>query len=328
MNVAIKIPTYNSEKTILDTLKSFINQTYVNFTIYIFDNCSTDNTLNLIESLRESRIRIIKSEKNYGYAWNFNRCLAATGEELMLFAHSDDIYHPKFLEINLEILMFNENSLIFSNAIFFKDKLRSSKLSLDINTKIQIDNYNSQEDLVKKVVTNGNFMFCPTAFGKSDIFSNIIGEFREDEFKGSADLEAWLRVSKFHSIIVIKKPILFFYRVSNTQLSYWDRKESASYFVRCIKFYLESIYSSSVKKYLLHYLSWHEIYHFIFINLGKEKSSKLFFLNSIFKVVCFRVNFIKKFKLISLLFISLIISFLPLNYRLKANSFLLDITRT
>ena len=48
MNIAIKIPTYNSEITILDTLKSIINQTYVNFNVYIFDNCSTDNTIKII----------------------------------------------------------------------------------------------------------------------------------------------------------------------------------------------------------------------------------------------------------------------------------------
>ena len=328
MNVAIKIPTYNSEKTILETLKSLINQTFVNFTIYIFDNCSTDNTLEIIESLHESRIRIIKSEKNNGYAWNFNRCLTATGEDMMLFAHSDDIYHPKFLEINLQVSSLKENSLIFSNAVFFKNNLRKSWFSMDVNTTIQIDEYNSQEDLIKKVITHGNFMFCPTAFGKSEIFSNVIGEFREDEFKGSADLEAWLRASKFHSIIVIKKPILFFYRLSTTQLSYWDRKESDNYFVRCIKFYLERISSAHVRKYLLNYVWWHEIYHLIFINLGKKKSPKLFFINSILELFHLKVNFPKKFKLFVLLCISLIIAFFPYKYRLKVNSFLLDITRT
>ena len=123
MKVAIKIPTYNSEKTIVATLKSLLSQTYSNFNIYIFDNCSTDNTIELIESFHDSKIAVIGSEWNHGYAWNFNRCLSPSVEELMLFAHSDDVYHPRFLEFNLKVLSKNENALIFSNAIFFKTNL-------------------------------------------------------------------------------------------------------------------------------------------------------------------------------------------------------------
>ena len=325
--IAIKIPTYNSEITILDTLESIINQTYANYTVYIFDNCSTDNTLEIIASLNDNRIKIIKSEKNYGWAWNFNRCLNPTGEEMMLFAHSDDIYHPSFLEINLKQSLLQQNSLIFSKGIYFKNKKEVYGRLTKINDSIQIDEYSSYEDLLNKVVTNGNFIFCPTAFGKSEIFSTVIGKFNESDFKGSADLDAWLRVSKLHSVTIIKKPILFFYRLSNNQISYWDRKKSDSYFARCINFHVQSLTNLNIKKDLSFYIRWHEIYHSIFVNIDEINCSKLFFFSSIYEVIKLKVKFLKKFKLLGLLCISLIIILFPYKIRLKLNSLILRISR-
>jgi glycosyltransferase involved in cell wall biosynthesis len=327
MDIAIKIPTYNSEKTILETLKSIINQTCVNFRVYIFDNCSTDNTIKIIESLHDIRIKIITSENNYGWVWNFNRCLAATGEEMMLFAHSDDIYHPKFLEINLELSRLKKNSLIFSKGVYFKNNVSSHRFSKNEDTLFQIDEYLSHEDLLKNVIIRGNFMFCPTAFGKSEIFSTVIGEFNGKDFKGSCDLDAWLRASKYHPIIIIKNPIIFFHRLSNNQLSFWDRKEDDSYFVRCINSYVQEISSFHDKKKLSNYIRWHEIFHSVFINLEKKYCSKLLYVNLIFETLQLDVIFKKKYKLLALLFIALLFRLFPYKYRIDLNLFLLRITR-
>ena len=325
--VAIKIPTYNSETTILETLKSILNQTYLNFTVYIFDNCSTDNTLKIIESLHDIRIKIIKSEKNYGWAWNFNRCLTATGEEMMLFAHSDDIYHPRFLEINVKLSSFKQNALLFSKGVLFKNKIKNYRLTTKDSPPLQIDEYISHEVLLHKIVTNGNFLFCPTAFGKSEIFSNVICKFNEIDFKGSADLDAWLRASKFHPVIVIKKPLLFFHRLSNNQISYRERKDSDNYFVKCIKAYVQDISSIHDKKHLSQYIRWHEIFHSVFINIANENCSKFIYMNLVLEVIKSNVNFSKKYKLLALLIIGQIFVLFPINYRKKLNLLLLQIIR-
>ncbi len=327
MNIAIKIPTYNSEITILDTLKSIINQTYVNFTVYIFDNCSTDNTIKIVESLQDIRIKIIKSEKNYGWAWNFNRCLEKTDEDLMLFAHSDDIYHPRFLEVNLELYYLKQDALIFSKGFLFRNKISSNRLSSKIKKPFQFNEYVSHEELLSKVVCNGNFMFCPTAFGKSEIFSTVIYKFNENDYQGSADLDAWLRVSKLHPVIVIQRPLLFFHRLSSSQISYWDRKESDNYFVKCINYYVSNIKSVQVKRHLLDYIRWHEIFHSVFIHIEQKECPKSVFIKLIFEILRLNVNFSKKYKLTGLLIVALVFALFPFNYRIKLNSLLLQMTR-
>lgn len=56
--VCICIPTYNAEATIRETLASILGQTYSNLVIHISDNASTDGTLMVVESMRDSRVRM------------------------------------------------------------------------------------------------------------------------------------------------------------------------------------------------------------------------------------------------------------------------------
>jgi len=64
--VSIIMPAYNASDTIIDSIDSVIRQTYKNWELIIIDDCSTDNTFNIIRNYQEqdSRIRIIKNNKN------------------------------------------------------------------------------------------------------------------------------------------------------------------------------------------------------------------------------------------------------------------------
>jgi hypothetical protein len=57
--VCICIPTYNSEKTIKNTVLSILDQSYKNIIVKIVDNASNDKTLNLISSIKDKRLKII-----------------------------------------------------------------------------------------------------------------------------------------------------------------------------------------------------------------------------------------------------------------------------
>ena len=65
--VAIKLPFYNSEDTIIDTINSLLDQTFSNFKLYVYDNCSNDNSKKLINEIKDSRIIYHKHSKNFGH---------------------------------------------------------------------------------------------------------------------------------------------------------------------------------------------------------------------------------------------------------------------
>jgi len=97
--VTIGIPTYNRASGRLgDAIKCALAQTYSNIEIVISDNCSTDNTAEVVASFKCDKIRYIRQEKNIGPFNNFHACLeSAKGEYFYLF-HDDDQVDADFVE--------------------------------------------------------------------------------------------------------------------------------------------------------------------------------------------------------------------------------------
>jgi len=87
--VSVCMPVYNAEKTISYAIESILNSTYKNIEIIIFDNNSTDKTVDIIKKymLYHSRGNIIKlkiNNKNLGPVNNLNLCISNAAGELKL----------------------------------------------------------------------------------------------------------------------------------------------------------------------------------------------------------------------------------------------------
>lgn len=105
--VSIGIPVFNGAKTLAKTIEAAIIQDYKNLEIIISDNCSTDDTQAIAEAFqsRDSRIKYIRQEKNYGMTANFSKVFEyATGEFFMWAAH-DDQHDPAFISKCLPLLL-------------------------------------------------------------------------------------------------------------------------------------------------------------------------------------------------------------------------------
>lgn len=224
--VCICIPTYNSALTIQRTLTSLLNQTYENHIIHISDNASTDSTLEIIEAFKSEKIVIHRHHENIGGEGNFNRCIAyAEGTYTSIF-HADDLYHPTMVE---EMVHFLENHqdhgavLCAANLIDENDSLMG-KLSLP---DAQSQPYLSFAfgALFRAVLKHSNFLVCPSAMVKTDIYKHHIQKWDGSRFKTSADLDVWLRISQVEKLAVLSKPLMS-YRISTGQYSERLRKRT------------------------------------------------------------------------------------------------------
>lgn len=97
--VSIGIPTYNrANGNLHKVIERALSQTYQNVEVIVSDNCSTDHTPEVVESIKDSRLRYIRQETNIGPNNNFNFCLnQAKGEYFLLF-HDDDMIDHDFVE--------------------------------------------------------------------------------------------------------------------------------------------------------------------------------------------------------------------------------------
>lgn len=98
------MPTYNVAPYVKEAIASVLQQTYTNFELLVIDDCSTDNTVSLVRSIDDPRIRIVQNEKNLGLAENLNRGLSLITTEYVARMDGDDIAEPLWLEREVTIL--------------------------------------------------------------------------------------------------------------------------------------------------------------------------------------------------------------------------------
>lgn len=97
IKISIVTPTYNSERTIEETIQSVLSQDYDNLEYIIIDGASTDGTLNIVRKY-EQNIATIVSEKDKGISDAFNKGIAHATGEVLCFINSDDIMLPGALQ--------------------------------------------------------------------------------------------------------------------------------------------------------------------------------------------------------------------------------------
>lgn len=92
--VSIKIASYNHGQFIGKAIQSVLDQSYTNFELIIIDDCSTDNSLDVIESFRDPRIQFIVNERNIGAASSSSRAKSLCTGKYFCSLDSDDYFHP------------------------------------------------------------------------------------------------------------------------------------------------------------------------------------------------------------------------------------------
>ena len=111
--VSIIMPSYNTGVYIADSIRSVLDQTYQNWELLIVDDCSNDNTDDVVSAfLSDPRIRYFKNEKNSGAAVSRNRALREAKGRWIAFLDSDDLWQPQKLE--KQIVFMEKNGYHFS----------------------------------------------------------------------------------------------------------------------------------------------------------------------------------------------------------------------
>jgi glycosyltransferase involved in cell wall biosynthesis len=99
--------TYNGGKYIKEQLESLQAQNYKKWTLYIRDDCSKDNTINILKEYqnREPRIHLLPSSTaNIGALGNFNRLMSAASGKYFMFCDQDDIWFPDKIRKTLDLM--------------------------------------------------------------------------------------------------------------------------------------------------------------------------------------------------------------------------------
>ena len=95
--VSIGIPTYDRPASLQQAIQSLLQQTYQDFEIIVSDDCSPDNTAEVVKSIQDPRIRYHRTATNLRPPRNWNECVRLAQGEFFALLPDDDVYCPEFL---------------------------------------------------------------------------------------------------------------------------------------------------------------------------------------------------------------------------------------
>lgn len=117
MSVTIIMPSYDSEKFIIESVESVLAQTYSKWELIIVDDCSPDDSNRIITKYvdNDSRIKLIKLQKNSGPAVARNTAIEAASGRYIAFLDSDDVWLPNKLEKQIKFMQDNDLAFTYSS---------------------------------------------------------------------------------------------------------------------------------------------------------------------------------------------------------------------
>lgn len=195
--VTIGIPNYNYAGYIKETLESVANQTYANIELIIIDDCSTDNSITVIENWIKNysgnmRIRFITNEKNLGLSGTCNVILNNANGKYLQLLDSDDIIYPYKISKQVEILENSSNTaLVYSNVTVINEK--GEITNPDYCSRIRFDRNNMPEGKVKEQLLGFNFITVHSALVNT-AYAKEVGGF--DETIVLQDYYMWLELAE------------------------------------------------------------------------------------------------------------------------------------
>lgn len=214
-SVTVIIPCYNAETYISKCLESLKNQTFSDFDVVFIDDCSSDNTLKVIEDFSKNNalnIKVLRNEKNSGPAFSRNLGIAAADGKYIAFCDSDDWYDSEYLSYMVNAANENDADMVLCN---------SNKV-LPSGKKIRIGTFHRKEMVLdtKSVLLFGVDSLCAIMIRREIISDISLPDIRNGEDMAIIPLLI-LASQKFN---VVEKPIYnYFCRPGSLSLSVTEK---------------------------------------------------------------------------------------------------------
>jgi glycosyltransferase involved in cell wall biosynthesis len=194
--VSVIIPVYNVERFVERSLRSVLNQTFVDYEIVVVDDGGTDRSIDICRSVKDDRIRIIH-QQNRGLAGARNAGIrSATGKYIALL-DSDDLWHVDKLKLHVAHLESNPDVGVSYSGSAFIDE---NDQLLGMSMAPQLTNISTPLIFCRNPVGNGSApvfrreVFDDLAFPVSRD-GRVETCYFDENFRYGEDIECWMRIA-------------------------------------------------------------------------------------------------------------------------------------
>lgn len=210
-NVSVMLCAYNSEPFIQEAIDSVLGQTYQDFEFVIVDDGSTDNTLSIIRSYKDSRIKVLSCRHDYIHSLNVG--LRNCHGEFIARMDADDRLMPNRLEVQLKFMQKHPDIVAcFSWGKTFGEV----EESIGHCAREKINN-------AYFWLMTGNFLMHPTAMLRKSFLREH--HIRYKRYPYAEDYKLWTDIARMGGEFYVIPQPLFLYRIGSSQVSYQHKKE-------------------------------------------------------------------------------------------------------
>jgi teichuronic acid biosynthesis glycosyltransferase TuaG len=204
--ISIITPVYNAEEYLAETIKSVLNQSYEDFEYILVDDCSPDNSADIIQRFakKDDRVKYVKLEENSGAAVARNKGLELAKGNFIAFIDSDDKWYTTKLEKQLSFMLDNNIGFSYTKFDLIHQNGEIKKSNVQLPMKL------SYTGLLKNTA-----IACSTVMINKD----IVGEFRMPLVRKGQDTATWLKILRTQEYAYLVDEVLNQYRSVPSSLS-------------------------------------------------------------------------------------------------------------
>lgn len=202
--VSVIVPVYNSSKYLKECITSIINQSYKNIEIIVVDDKSSDSSLDIINSIKDKRIKVIKLKKNMGVSNARNEGVKKASGDYICFIDSDDYWYKDKLKKQVDFMEENDYAFIYGSYGYLRNNVVVHKAK--VPKKIT---YNKA--LKNTTIFTSTVMFNMSKLKKEDLYM--------PDIRLGQDTSCWWKILKKGITAYGMNEMLVVYRVGNKSLS-------------------------------------------------------------------------------------------------------------
>lgn len=212
--VSIVLPMYNAAKYIKECVDSILAQTYSDFELLIIDDGSTDDSVKIVETYKDSRIRLIRN--SHDFIASLNKGIVESRGKYIARMDADDKMKPHRLEKQVEVMETMPEIV-----------LCCSYMQRMGGTDIYNEGIKGRFPHFKSLLLVGNFISHPTTMMRKDYLKTNVLNYRNG-YPYAEDYKLWTEIALLGGGLYIVPEPLIDYRVSDSQVSRKHHEDQAA----------------------------------------------------------------------------------------------------
>lgn len=215
MKFSCLVANYNNGKFLLECIHSLMNQSYHNIEIVVLDDCSTDNSLELLDTLQDTRLRIKQNKENGGCGFTKASLVELATGDYCGFIDPDDLLAFNAVELMVEKLNSTENaSMVYSRYVTMRE-----------DGYVENPEGRAKKQRANKMHFDHHYISHFVAFKRACYFKT---KGINPNIPRAVDQDLYLKLEEVGDVLYVDEP-LYFYRHSSQSISLNENLHKATY---------------------------------------------------------------------------------------------------